>query len=101
MILVNYVLGWSFFWPILSVPVHIEIVFNSYLAVFIEKDQSGLLLVFVEIMSDKVILDHKKSYLVSFGNFHFFDFYQKLESEKIKKDGNFLNRPNMSFYGLK
>ena len=28
-------------------------------------DFPGLLLVFVEIMPDKVILDHKKSYLVS------------------------------------
>jgi hypothetical protein len=29
----------------------------------------GFLLVFVEIMPDKVILDHKKSYLVLFGPF--------------------------------
>jgi len=34
-------------------------------------DFPGLLLVFVEIMPDKVILDHKMSYLVSFENFHF------------------------------
>jgi len=38
----------------------------------------GLLLVFVEIMPDKVILDHKKSYLVSFENFHFFSFLAKI-----------------------
>ncbi len=33
-----------------------------------------LLLVFVEILPDKVILDHEKSYLVSFEIFHFFQF---------------------------
>jgi len=32
----------------------------------------------VEIMPDKVILDHKKSYLVSFENFHFFQFLAKI-----------------------
>ena len=41
-------------------------------------DFPGLLLVFVEIMPDKVILDHKKSYLVSFENFHFFKFLTKI-----------------------
>ncbi len=30
----------------------------------------GILLLFVEIMSDKVILDYKKSYLVLFENFY-------------------------------
>jgi len=34
-------------------------------------DFPGLLLVFVLIMSDKAILDHKMSYLVYFENFHF------------------------------
>jgi len=34
-------------------------------------DFPGLLLVFVEIMPDKVILDHKMSYLVYFENLHF------------------------------
>jgi hypothetical protein len=34
-------------------------------------------LVFVEIMPDKVILDHKKSYLVSFENFLLFLFLSK------------------------
>jgi len=38
----------------------------------------GLLLVFAEIMPDKVILDHKKSYLVSFENFHFFQLLAKI-----------------------
>ena len=32
-------------------------------------DFPGLILVFVEIIPDKVILDHKKSYLVIFGQF--------------------------------
>jgi len=41
-------------------------------------DLPGLLLVFVEIMPDKVILDHKNSYLVSFENFHFFQFLAKI-----------------------
>jgi len=41
-------------------------------AVRISLDFPGLSLVFVEIMPDQVILDHKKSYLVSFENFHFF-----------------------------
>ena len=35
-------------------------------------------LVFVEIMPDKVILDHKQSYLVSFENFLFFRFLAKM-----------------------
>ena len=38
------------------------------------KMRSGLLLVFMEICPDKVILDHKKSYLVYSENFHFFQF---------------------------
>ena len=41
-------------------------------------DFPGLLLVFVEIMPDKVILDHKMSYLVNFENFHFFQFLAKI-----------------------
>ena len=41
-------------------------------------DFPGLLLVFVVIMSDKVILDHKKSYLISFENFHFLWFFHLL-----------------------
>ncbi len=32
-------------------------------------DLPGILLVFVEIMLDKVILDHENSYLVIFGQF--------------------------------
>jgi len=32
----------------------------------------------VEIMPDKVILNHQKSYLVSFENFHFFQFLAKI-----------------------
>jgi hypothetical protein len=60
----------------------------------------GLLLVLVEIMPDKVILDHKKLYLVSFENFHF-NFEQKLSiSEKITKNENFQNIPNMTFNDL-
>ncbi len=38
-------------------------------------DFPGLLLVFVENIPDKVILDHKKSYLVSYENFHFLWFF--------------------------
>ena len=41
-------------------------------------DFHGLLLFFVEIMSDKVILGHKKSYLSSFENFNFFRFLAKI-----------------------
>jgi len=41
-------------------------------------DFPGLLLLFVEIMPDKVILDHKKPYLVNFENFHFFQFLAKI-----------------------
>jgi len=41
-------------------------------------DFPGLLLVFVKILPDKVILDHKKSYLVSFENFHSFQFLAKI-----------------------
>jgi hypothetical protein len=56
----------------------------------------------VEIMPDKVILDHKKSYLVSLKILIFFNFKQKLAiSEKITKKENFQNRPNMTFYGIK
>jgi hypothetical protein len=39
----------------------------------------GLILVFVEIMPDEVILDHKKSYLISFENFRFFQFLAKID----------------------
>ncbi len=46
--------------------------------------RSGLLLVFVETMPDKVILDHKKSHLVSFENFHLFRFSAKIV-HKLKK----------------
>jgi len=35
-------------------------------------DFPGRLLFFVETITDKVILDHKKLYLVYFENFHFF-----------------------------
>jgi len=56
-------------------------------------------------MSDRVILDHKKSYLVYLKIFIFVifsDFQQKFaKSEKITKNKNFQNRPNMTFYGLK
>ena len=38
-------------------------------------DFLGLLLVFVEIMPDEVILDHKTSYLVYFENFYFLWFF--------------------------
>jgi len=55
----------------------------------------------VEIMPDKVILYHKKSYLVSFENFYFFQFLAKIGLKiKITKNENFQNRPNMTFYGL-
>ncbi len=37
-------------------------------------DFPGLLQVLVEIMPDKVILDHKNSYLAGFENFNFFQF---------------------------
>ena len=39
--------------------------------VVLVKIRSGLILFFMEIMLDKVILDHKKSYLLSFENFDF------------------------------
>jgi hypothetical protein len=63
----------------------------------------------VEIMLDKVILDHKKSYLVSFEDFNFFLFLAKIDHvKKITKKQNFQNRPfdflwnsNMTFYDLK
>ena len=47
------------------------------------------------------MLVHKMSYLINFENFHFFfDFQQKLSiSEKITKNQNFQNWPNMIFYG--
>ena len=57
------------------------------------RDFAGLLLVFVGIMPDKVILDHRKSYLVSFENFHFFRFLAKTDNkqtlipEKIQVSG--------------
>ena len=35
--------------------------------------------IFVEIMSDKVILDHKKIYFVYFENFRFLWFLAKIE----------------------
>ena len=39
----------------------------------------------LKIISDKVILDHKKSYFVSFENFHFFRFLAKIVRVKVKK----------------
>jgi len=43
-------------------------------------------------MPDNVILDHKKSYLVNFENFHFYRFLAKLaKSEKIIKNENLQN----------
>jgi hypothetical protein len=38
-------------------------------------DFPGLLIVFVEVILNKVILDHKKSYLVYFENFNFLLFF--------------------------
>jgi len=46
----------------------------------ISLDFPGRLLVFVEIMPDKVILDHKQSYLVSFENLNFFQFLAKMQT---------------------
>ena len=40
----------------------------------------GLLLVFVEILPDKVILNHEMSYLVYFENFHFFVIFSFMQS---------------------
>jgi hypothetical protein len=48
-------------------------------------DFPGFLLVLVLIMSDKVILDLKKSYLVCFENFHFFRFLAKTWVKKSQK----------------
>jgi len=46
--------------------------------------RSGLLLVFVKIMLDQVILDHKKPYLVYFENFHFLWFFSLMANFCIK-----------------
>jgi len=65
---------------------------------------SGLLVVFVEIMPDKVILDHKKSYFFisgQFWKFSFFSIFSKNCQWNNHKNENFQNRPNMKFYGLK
>jgi len=68
----------------------------------ISLDLPGLLLVFVEIMPDEVILDHKISYLFYFENFHFLRFFNlRPIFAKIEKNENFQNRPNMTFYDLK
>ena len=56
----------------------------------------GLLLVFVGIMPDKAILDHQKSYLVYFENFHLL----LPIFVKNRKNKNFQNCPNITFYGL-
>ncbi len=54
-------------------------VFKGILAYLVSGPKSldfpELLLVFVEIIPDKVILDHKKLYLVYFENFHFLRFF--------------------------
>ncbi len=49
---------------------HIQVIFGCAYS-----DFAGLLLVFVEIMQDEVILDHKRSYLVYFEIFFFFVFF--------------------------
>ena len=57
--------------------------------------QSGLLLVFVEIMPDKVVLDHKKSYLVcSRGVKKIFFWYCPLGVGGQKRE----NEKKISFY---
>ena len=66
-----------------------------------QNNWSNYVLVIVEIMPDKVISDHKESYLVSFENFHFFRLAKMAISEKITKKESFQNRPNMTIYGLK
>ena len=52
-------------------------------------------------MSDRVILDHKKSYLVDLENFHFCEFFTYdqfcQKSLKIPKNENFQNRTNFDF----
>jgi len=58
--------------------IHVVLISVRQNAVRTSLDFLGLLLVFVEIMPDKVILDHEKSYLVSFENFHFFQFLAKI-----------------------
>ncbi len=65
--------------PIISqnISISFRCVFKGILAYLISGSRTsldfpGLLLFFVEIISDKVILDHKNSYLVFFENFHFF-----------------------------
>ena len=53
-------------------------------------DFPEVLLVFVEIVPDKVVLDHKKSYLVSYENFIFFRFLAKIGNKwKNHKKGTF------------
>ncbi len=65
-------------------------------------DSPGHLLVSVLIMSDKVIWDHKKSYLIYFENFDFLWFFHLWPSfAKNRKNKNFQNWLNMTFYGLK
>ncbi len=61
------------------------------------KSNPGLLLVFVEIMPDKVILD-QKNHIWSFFCV-FFTYGQFLL--KIEKNEIFQNLPNINFYGLK
>ncbi len=62
-------------------------------------DFPGLLLVCVLIMTDKVILDHKMSYLVYFENFYFLWFFHLWPI--FAENENFQNRPKMTFYGPK
>jgi hypothetical protein len=79
-------------------------VFKGFLAYLVSgpKSAPGFLLVFVLIMTDKVILDHEMSYLVYFENFHFLWFLHLWQIfAKIEKNENFQNWPNMTFYGLK
>jgi len=60
---------------------HIQVISGVFLKVFWltlvsgPKSTPGLLLFFVEIMPDKIILEHKKSYLVSFEIFNFLRFF--------------------------
>jgi len=55
-------------------------------------DFAGLLLFCVEIMPDKVILDHKMSYFFYLKNFHFFRFLAKIGYKQGIGEKKIINR---------
>jgi len=81
-------------------PGHLQVCFWRYFGLpYFRTEVHRTSAIFVEIMSDKVILEHKMSCLVYFENFHFLRFFHLWTIlTKNWKNENFQNWPNMTKY---